>query len=775
MLIFTNENRFCDMNIDLSKLTPDDFERFVRDLLSKEYDCHVESFTIGPDQGRDLRFQNAQIIVQCKHISSWKNLLSSLKNEAVKSIVKNTKRYIVATSLGLTPNNKDEIKKILPNIKQYEDILGRDDIEGLLAKHGDIRKLYPKLWLGDRDAIEEMLASVIDKSIDNQTKIELQKIVDSLGYLAIPPQYQEATQKLEENKSIIITGSPGVGKTSLAYLIIWNILLKSKHQYEFVFISSDISEGFQKLKDNVYQIFLFDDYLGTNFLNDRLKINKDRQIASFIKYIANSSNKLALFTTREYIYQQSRFLYRGFGDGDFDYNKFIIDIGDYDIPFRAMIFYNHLWFNKVTSEAIKSIFDVNLNDIFKRKKFITILQHKSYNPRIIARVCSKSNRKIQNKEFSDNVINSLNDPVGLYSLPFKDLDNAQQLILLLLGTYPASSSIDLIIANAQEISYAGIRYAAHELKESFRILEGDFTITNVDGGIHIVDFVNPGIRDFIHWILKNNTKLLQDIIENLLSISQAKYLIEISSLKNGYIDENLKHKLVDHFINIIGKSSPKYDYCGLKTLCSKRPCPQHCRDLFLTNLILENKEDIQPDLCQNVIDNVIKNQCDVIDDENISYLFEIIENVQTWFFEKYEIDDFICTLFNESIYYTSTIEKIHNFCELSEANGVFLKNSKLDNAFSEWINSRFEEFEDYEIEQLEEEEDIFKELNSSNPEGLWGISYEGCREEIEALIERKKNEREESDESDDSSWKQGNSASNEVDYSEIEKLFRGLI
>lgn len=130
------------------------------------------------------------------------------------------------------------------------------------------------------------------------------------------------------------------------------------------------------------------------------------------------------------------------------------------------------------------------------------MQHKSYNPRIIARVCSKSNRKIQNKEFSDNVINSLNDPLGLYSLPFKDLDNAQQLILLLLGTYPASSSIDLIIANAQEISYAGIRYAAYELKESFRILEGDFTITNVDGGIHIVDFVNPSIRDFIHWMLK---------------------------------------------------------------------------------------------------------------------------------------------------------------------------------------------------------------------------------------------------------------------------------
>lgn len=135
------------MNIDLSKLTPDDFERFVRDLLSKEYDCHVESFTIGPDQGRDLRFQNDQIIVQCKHVSSWKNLLSSLKKETVKPVVKNANRYIVATSLGLTPNNKDEIKKILPNIKQYKDILGRDDMEGLLAKHGDIRKLYPKLWL----------------------------------------------------------------------------------------------------------------------------------------------------------------------------------------------------------------------------------------------------------------------------------------------------------------------------------------------------------------------------------------------------------------------------------------------------------------------------------------------------------------------------------------------------------------------------------------------------------------------------------------------------
>ncbi len=72
----------------------------------------------------------------------------------------NPERYIVATSLGLTPNNKDEIIEICePYIKGPADILGRDDLNGLLSKFPKIERHTFKLWLSRwRHAFEEQLS-----------------------------------------------------------------------------------------------------------------------------------------------------------------------------------------------------------------------------------------------------------------------------------------------------------------------------------------------------------------------------------------------------------------------------------------------------------------------------------------------------------------------------------------------------------------------------------------------------------------------------------------
>src|SRR5882724_11861976 len=100
------------MGYDLSVLSPADFEDLSRDLLQAEFGVRLEAFTIGRDGGTDLRYAvspGKKWVVQCKHFvrSGWRKLFTHLKEEASKVIRLAPERYIVTTSVGLTPANKE--------------------------------------------------------------------------------------------------------------------------------------------------------------------------------------------------------------------------------------------------------------------------------------------------------------------------------------------------------------------------------------------------------------------------------------------------------------------------------------------------------------------------------------------------------------------------------------------------------------------------------------------------------------------------------------------
>lgn len=71
---------------DFKTLDYNDFERLVKDILSKMYNVHIERFKSGRDGGVDLRhshFTDDETIIQCKHYanSSYSNLKSVLRRK----------------------------------------------------------------------------------------------------------------------------------------------------------------------------------------------------------------------------------------------------------------------------------------------------------------------------------------------------------------------------------------------------------------------------------------------------------------------------------------------------------------------------------------------------------------------------------------------------------------------------------------------------------------------------------------------------------------------
>ena len=278
---------------DFTTLSPYDFELLCRDLLQKELNIRLQTFTSGRDRGIDLRYApayNGALIVQCKHYgrSPVSSLLHSLRiNELPKVQDLSPRRYILATSLGLTPDNVDTIAGLFrPYCQSRQDIYGRQDLNNLLGKYPDIEKAHLKLWLTSLHVLERVLhnAIYVQSALDREEIHTKLKVYVSIGSL------QRAAETLRNTHTCIITGIPGIGKTTLAQILLtWYLM----DDWEVVTVRQNITEALTRFSHdpNAKQIFWYDDFLGQVSLGDKLAKNEDKIILQLIASVANHANR----------------------------------------------------------------------------------------------------------------------------------------------------------------------------------------------------------------------------------------------------------------------------------------------------------------------------------------------------------------------------------------------------------------------------------------------------------------------------------------------------
>jgi hypothetical protein len=170
---------------DFRSLSPWEFEELSRDLLKAGIGVEFELFKTGRDQGIDLLYSESksnEVIAQCKHYanSSFSNLKANLKNDEIKKIAKlSPRRYLLITSLGMTPGNKKEIAEILGNyLLSFSDLITRETLNGWLGEHPNIEKRHIKLWATTSAVLEQ----IIHSGIFNYTSTQSELLEEKLRY-----------------------------------------------------------------------------------------------------------------------------------------------------------------------------------------------------------------------------------------------------------------------------------------------------------------------------------------------------------------------------------------------------------------------------------------------------------------------------------------------------------------------------------------------------------------------------------------------------------------
>ncbi|MBD0331208.1 MAG: AAA family ATPase [Chitinophagaceae bacterium] len=520
------------MNFDFYNLLfPTEFEKLCRDIVEvREDPVTFTTYRRGKDGGIDFRSTNTEIkiIGQCKlyNPNNYSSFFASLKREIKKCKKQNPNRYIICTNLSLSSRQADEVLNLFQGyILTEEDIIDGEKLNKYLGQdqYQHLLKTYSKLLAPNLQFVELALERIINRKYHNKTASFLKEIHKEHKLFHNTQILKRCIDVLEKNKVIILTGNPGVGKTTTAKMIA-NYFLNQRVKNILFLSDNDFKEIEGLHQDN--QIIVVDDFWGQNFspaLKDGSLLRNFNRIINDFK---ESSNRYLILTSREYIIKDvlihAEFETRKILNTD----KFIVNLDGYSKEDKVRIFLNHLPFY----DFEKSYFDhLKYSDILEN-----IIEHRNYSPRHIEYFIKQYlSSNTQNRyDFYGSFLKYLDSPNEYWNNNFNKLNGTSKLILLILLI-----SSDPIDSTDLERSFGVIQEAArtslnekieplafnHELKllEDFYLISEKHEYSNQV----LIRFQSPGIKDFLLEYLRTEGKAwIKSLLENALFFNQLNFI-----------------------------------------------------------------------------------------------------------------------------------------------------------------------------------------------------------------------------------------------------------
>ncbi|MCE2574055.1 restriction endonuclease [Komagataeibacter sp. FNDCR2] len=502
---------------DFSQLSPHDFELMCRDLLQVEWGLVLESFKAGKDGGIDFRYAQAgkQIIVQCKRFveSGFSGLLRELRKEADKVRKLKPGRYVLMTAAPLSDANKTEIVDVIgAQFLVKADIFGCADLNNLLGRHSEVERSHYKLWLASTNVLETMLHN----DIITQSDFQVEKIHSEIKRYVQGNAYPRALVALKSDHVVILSGLPGVGKTTLANMLLYEHLANG---FEPIIVREDFAEGKAMLRRGKPQIFYFDDFMGTTFLGDRGSSDQQREYRAaleFIEMVGAAKDKRLILTTREQMLHQAWNASEQIRNSGLMDRKVVIHMGDYSMQQRAEIFYNHVFFSDLPPEY--------RDELLKNHFYLRIIKHDKFNPRLIEWLSSYRRLKdIPVDGYQRFVAQLLQDPAEIWRHAFDEqISDAGRSLLLTMFSFGSRMS-DAVLRegfaalHAHRAQIYGLPRRPNDYTRARVELHGAFVRpTTLDR----IEFINPSLLDWLNRVVCQEPQNAVDLIMGAACFTQ---------------------------------------------------------------------------------------------------------------------------------------------------------------------------------------------------------------------------------------------------------------
>ncbi len=481
-------------------LSASEFQQFAKSVLEIKENKKVKSNPMTKDGGIDLYYLDENTIVQVKNYQNKATqVLSELKKEMGRIKELNPERYIIITAAEIGKEKREKLIKMFEGYLQKEDIIDKNDLNDLLSKskYHDLEIETLKLLVPNSFVLSHYLNKIENNKIYTATEIELNKMKEEKKLFSVNEVFFEALEKVSKEKTVMITGEPGVGKSILGRMLV-SYFINTHPNIEFFSISS-LDELFQIYNKEKKQIYFFDDFWGDTEYNFNLTEKEKDQLIHFIKCIKELENTYLIMTTREYILKEGLERNQKL-QSSYKLYQFSINLKEVSETAKFNILANHLKQANLEWNHLKVLLDY----------YPTIIENENYNPRYLSLFFLQyhENKSLKTYDFFNKTLDYLNNPYDFWKETLENQPLEVILSLMLLSLNQEQLSIEALHKKYNNLMNLKIMNSSRliEFKDLIKRMDNEFTITRQSDNEKLITitFKNPSYKDFIKTYLKNN-------------------------------------------------------------------------------------------------------------------------------------------------------------------------------------------------------------------------------------------------------------------------------